>query len=227
MEIIKRTDKKIVYKLSDFSVVDSAFVNSLDWPEGINVQMFLFGKPITGEHDVMPKIHSERLVGLGYSYIPTADGTREAPLPAGLVPVNLGAGVLRQFYYDTHLAFYKKWEGELGAGYMKEANMVSEKLLSPARSAALAKDGRNVALLTTVKWKDCLDQPADWVTWVWIDPVLTKDERISIRNYFTQWLNNNSAKKVQCFINSFNVRSQKFFRRIGFLPEWFHVVRNK
>ncbi len=227
MEIIKRTDKKIVYKLPDFSVVNSAFVDSLDWPEGINVQMFLFEKPITGEHEVMPGIHSERLVGLGYSCTPVTVGHIAVPLPAGLVPVNLEAGRLRQFYYDTHMEFYNKWESELGAGYMKEANMVSEKLLSPASSAAVAKGGRNVALLTTVKWKDCLDQPADWVTWVWIDPTLAKDERNAIRSYFSKWLVDNSANKVQCFINAFNVRSQKFFRRIGFLPEWFHVVKNK
>ena len=227
MEIIKRTDKKIVYKLPDFSVLDSAFVDSLAWPEGINVQMFLFEKPITGEHEIMPRIHSERLVGLGYSYTTATAGEVAVPLSACLAPINLEAGILRQFYYDTHLDFYKKWEGELGGGYMKEATMVSEKLLSPARSVALSKGGRNVALLTTVHWKDCFDQPADWVTWVWIDPILTKDERNSIRCYFSQWLALNSANKVQCFINSFNVRSQKFFRKIGFLPEWFHVVKSK
>ncbi len=227
MEIIKRTDKKIVYKLPDFSIVDSAFVDSLVWPEGINVQMFLFEKPITGEHEIMPRIHSERLVGLGYSYTTVAAGAVVVPLPAGLAPINLEAGILRQFYYDTHLDFYKKWEIELGDEYMKEAAMVSEKLLSPARSVALSKGGRNAALLTIVNWKDCLDQPADWVTWVWIDPILPKDERNSIRSYFSQWLDVNSVNKVQCFVNSFNVRSQKFFRKIGFLPEWFHVVKRK
>jgi hypothetical protein len=175
----------------------------------------------------MSNIHSDRLVGLGYSYSPLKTTGADVGLPGGIVPVHLDLETLRRLYHATQLRFFKQWEGELGEGYMKETNMVIEKMLPSAKSAALEKNGRPVALLTAVSWKDCLDQPADWVTWVWIDNNLSKAERYSIGEYFSRWLDQNSDRKVQCFINAFNVRSQKFFRRLGFAPEWFHVVRSK
>ncbi len=217
----------MVYKLPDFSVVGNSFVDALEWQEGINVQMFLFEKPVTNEYEIMAGIHSNRLVGLGYSYSPAKTSRNAMALPAGITPVGLDLEALQRLYYDTQFGFYKQWEGELGDNYIKETNMVIEKMLPTAKAAALTKAGRTVALLTTVNWKDCLDQPADWVTWVWIDAALSKAERYSIGDYFSRWLDINSGSKVQCFINAFNVRSQKFFRRLGFIPEWFHVVKNK
>jgi hypothetical protein len=227
MEILKRTPKTIVYKLPDFSVIGNDFVAALEWPEGINVQMFLFEKPISSECEIMAGISSDRLVGLGYSYSPSKSADSKIKLCAGISPVDLDLEALGRLYYDTQSEFYKKWESELGDSYMKETNMVIEKMLPSAKVAALAKDGRTIALLTTVKWKDCLEQPADWVTWVWIDHTLPKVERNNIGEYFSRWIDVNSDKKVQCFINAFNIRSQKFFRRLGFMPEWFHIVRSK
>lgn len=227
MDLLKQTERRLLYKLPDFSAVDSAFVDSLVWPEGINVQMFLFDKPITGESELLPKIHSDRLVGIGYSYVPAAGDPAKEELPAGLSQVSLCLEDLRKMYYETQYAFYKKWEGQLGEEYMKETQMVIDTMLPAAKATALSKDGRNIALLTAVNWKDCFDQPADWITWVWMDPELTREERGRVQSCFLKWINENCETKVQCFVNCFNVKSQKFFRRLGFVPEWLHVVKKK
>jgi RimJ/RimL family protein N-acetyltransferase len=68
----------------------------------------------------------------------------------------------------------------------------------------------------------------DWIGHIWISPDLEKEERITIHKYIRWWLRNNMKHKViRAAVDSFNIRSQKFFRKMGFKPEWFAFLKSK
>jgi hypothetical protein len=227
MKILKKTEKKIVYMMDNFSVISEDFINNLNWPDGINVQMFFFRNPINGESEVLPKIKSQRLVGLGYSYNIKKVTYNKIRLPDAMSSVKLSQEKLAVLYRKTQKKFYTLWKTELGENYMKETEMVIKNYLSNSSSLVIYKNSNPVALITKMQWKGCLDEPADWITWVWIDSQLSDEERFIIHNYIFNWINENFTIKIQCFVNSFNIRSQKFFRKMGFIPEWLHIVKTK
>jgi len=113
----------------------------------------------------------------------------------------------------------------LGERYINEFKFVANNYLSTANVLYLEKDKKLTTLMTVIKWKDYNDIPVDWITWVWIEKDISKDERSVIHNYISVWLRDNIEDRVQCVVNSFNVRSQKFFRKLGFTPECIHIVR--
>jgi hypothetical protein len=71
--------------------------------------------------------------------------------------------------------------------------------------------------------------PADWVYYIWIDKDYIKiDERENIHNFFSHWLYLNvNTQKIYADVKYFNIRSQKFFRKIGFEPQCIFIDLKK
>jgi len=70
-----------------------------------------------------------------------------------------------------------------------------------------------------VKWKDCFDEPVDWIPWVWIDRSLLHVERAFVHSKRREWLRGIIEDRVQCVVEGENMRSRKFFKEMGFHPE--------
>jgi len=91
------------------------------------------------------------------------------------------------------------------------------------------KKGRRIVTLTDLcEPPDFIRCPLDWIGYIWIDSNLEKEERMTIHKYIKWWLKKNMKHKVlRAGVYSFNIRSQKFFRKMGFKPSWISFSKSK
>jgi hypothetical protein len=228
MHTIKKTDKKIVYKIDNISMITNDFLENLykSWPgNNIKGMIFIFDEKIENEHLYLSSISSKYYVAICYSINKENLKKDIIVLPKTIKPKLLSPDELKKLYYETKLIFYKEWKEYLGERYINEFKFVANNYLSTAKVLYLEKDKKLTTLMTVIKWKDYTDIPVDWITWVWIEKDIAKDERSIIHNYISVWLRDNIEDRVQCVVNSFNVRSQKFFRKLGFTPKCIHILK--
>lgn len=228
MRLVRKTDKRVVYQLDDISRITNEFLEQISWPNNIPGMIILFDKKIENEHLHLSGISSKYFVSIGYSAQKGQLLNNKISLPKRVKPkIFNNFNELKQVYYDTKLMFYKIWEEYLGDRFLIELDFVAKNYLPTAKVLYLEKNEKPAALITVIKWKDYADIPVDWINWVWVAPTMPKKERLAIRCYFSEWLRINIKDRVQCVVNSFNVSSQKFFRKLGFIPECIHVIKAK
>ena len=227
MRLIRKTTRRAVYQLEAFSQLNNALLEKISWPENIRGMILTFKKSIDNEQQIMDAISDKYWVTLGYSVERNKLATAGEKLPDNIKSKVLADTGLRETYLKTQRQFYKSSRKFLGAAYLKEVRMVAGNMLQSAKYLYLTKNNKSAALLVTVKWKDYMDVPVNWVLWVWINNHLPAAERSAIRCHFAKWLKLHSHGRVQCVVNSFNLRSQRFFRKMGFIPECVHYMRSK
>lgn len=228
MQLIRKTEKRVVYKIDNISRITNEFIERLNWPENIRGMIIIFDDKIENEYPQMSSISCKNYVCLAYSAHKGDLLNKKMPLPNSIRVATLkDFDELKRLYYETKHLLYESWKECLGDRYLREVDSVVKNYLPSAKVAYLTKNGKPAALLTVIKWKDYTDIPVDWITWVWIDDSLQKVERLAIRCYFAEWLRANIKDRVQCVVNSFNIRSQKFFRKLGFSLECVHIVKTK
>lgn len=225
--LLRRSGQRAVYRAGAFSEVGSDFFKKIKWPEGLRGMIFLFAGDISGEQHILSRVPSKYWVTMCYSAEGKDLARFEKALPAGIREKVIGLPELLVVYANIQRAFYRKWRKYLGPGYLKECRQVASSMLQGARTVRLVKNDKTAAIMIVVKWKDCFDVPVDWVLLVWINRRLPAAERREIRGYFSDWMKKNLGSRVQCVINAFNLRSQIFFKKMGFKPECLHYVRSK
>jgi len=227
IQLIKRSGARAVYRACDFGKVDAKFIEKIRWPKNLRGMILIFKKKIENEQPVLAAIPGKYWITMCYSAHCRSLKDFSKALPTGLKSIKLKPLELRKLYLKTQGQFYLKWRKLLGAGYVKECQQVADNILGSAKTVCLTKNGKPVALFVVVRWKDYMDVPVNWVVWVWINHRLPVVERRQIRGYISGWMKSRLRGRVQCVINAFNVGSQIFFKRLGFVPECLHYVRSK
>lgn len=229
LDMVYRTDRKIVYKVPSIKNVTGEFLRALDWPSGVTGLIFVFKEQIAAEHEILSALPLDLDVGLVYS------ATKES-LPAGAAPSADG--------FSQDLA---PGEDELSKLYLLGREMVLAPVLSvrnipPVDPAAVknkvrkqlaegkvglwSRRGAPAGAIALTWWHDFADNPVQWIPWVWIAGDLLPDERRNLHGRISAWLKSGVEGKVQCVVDSYNIRSQKFFRKMGFIPECLHIVKS-
>lgn len=227
LEIVHRTDRKIVYRVSSLEHVTGEFIKTLDWPPGITGFILLFREKISEEHRILSALPLDLDVGLVYS----------------ATKADFAAGETLSSVFDEVLA---PDEAELVKLYLLGREMVLAPVLSarnipPADVSAVkikikkqltdgkvglwSRAGVSAGALALTRWHDFADQPVQWIPWVWISESLPREERRNLHDRMAAWLKSHVDNKVQCVVDSYNIRSQKFFRKMGFVPECLHIVK--
>ncbi|HAH32745.1 MAG TPA: hypothetical protein DCL44_10575 [Elusimicrobia bacterium] len=227
MRLIRKTNSRAVYKLKDFRKINNKFFREIPWPDNLRGMIFSFEKKIKDEQKVIKAISSKYWVSVGYSVESRKLVNCGNMLPNHIRPSKPTNTELHKLFCKTQSMFYKTWRNNLGPAYLKEVRMVADNMLNSAKVTCLKKNGKAVGLLIVVKWKNHMDIPVNWVVWVWIDRNLPVEERTAVRDYFTGWMKKHIRGCIQCVINSFNIKSHRFFKKMGFFPECVHYIRTK
>lgn len=114
--------------------------------------------------------------------------------------------------------FAKPFKKYMSPAHKAEAR-VYYKMLKDTESAVLRRGAKSVGMITMLRLPGAnLPKPLHWITWVWIAPELSPAERRQAHTLLAGWMKNNSIKYVGCSVHSANVRSQKWFLKMGFKP---------
>ena len=65
-----------------------------------------------------------------------------------------------------------------------------------------------------------LNKPTSLIPWVWIDSKLSANERQNVHFQMVSWLKKNTKKEIGAGIDAVNLRSLKFFTKLGFKPTY-------
>ncbi|MFC1523028.1 hypothetical protein ACFL6Y_11525 [Elusimicrobiota bacterium] len=125
---------------------------------------------------------------------------------------------------DFEHTFIERWKSYLGDGLTKLFRDALEHAMKNAvYRAAYLIDNENVASLFTYKDKDCAGREVMQIGWIGIRESLHKEARLSVHRKLLEDIKGLNADIYQAGIHLFNVRSQKFFLKLGFKPACIHL----
>lgn len=227
LKIIIETEKKIVYKMDTIKRLTNKFLKKFMKSLKKRGCKIIFDEPIKDEHNIFTKInHSKYTVAVCYSINRHVLFDEEPNLPDNITIFRFkNIRDYKDFLWAKTLEFYNTWKEYLDLSYLNGFDIGIKKR---TRYLCLKKDKEVVALVHMMDWVDYLNKPVDWIGHIWISSNLKKGERKKIHKYISWWLKfNNKREKIQGVVHSFNIRSQKFFRKMGFKPECVHIIKSK
>lgn len=228
-DIVYRTERKIVYKVPSISCITGEFIQSLAWPPGITGVIFLFNQQISDEHRILSALPLDLDVGMVYSAMREAlpVGKIAADVLIEQIPVQDEEQLSRLYLICRERVMAPVISARTIPPVDKSAVLLKlKKQLSEGKVALWAKAGDTVGALALTRWHDFADNPVQWIPWVWVSDELLPVERRILHAQILNWLKLSVDNKVQCVVDSYNVRSQKFFRKLGFTPECLHIVKS-
>ncbi len=222
-EFWKKNSKSIYYKIKDFSCVSDRLIECLEWPDSIPTLSIVFNTPIKDEHLILKnKISDKYSARLVYFNEKT-----EIIVPKNVdlfpnlrVKEDVSIEEVRQLYLSSVMqTFTEEFPGKIPEARMKFSENVAQNYLSVEKSFCLELDGVDAGILTMVGITDYNEHPIECVNWVWLKKDLSLNARIYAQYMIAMWLRRTVYERVNCYVDSFNLRSQKFFRRMGFAPK--------
>lgn len=90
------------------------------------------------------------------------------------------------------------------------------------KSAILTEKGAIRGIVSALDWKDTAGRPSLLVAWVWISDKLLPPRRAQAHVALSEWLKAHARGRIMATVDSFNVRSRRFFIKLGFSPECVH-----
>lgn len=125
--------------------------------------------------------------------------------------------VERYFYapYKDRLDLKKNRKED--AWFLREA-------MTLRNSAVLTEHGSIQGVVNALDWKDTAGRPSLLVAWVWISAKLLPPLRAQAHAGLAEWLKDHAKGRIMATVDSFNVRSRRFFVKLGFSPECVHFT---
>jgi RimJ/RimL family protein N-acetyltransferase len=227
--VVCRDGKAIVYKVGDAGLITDEFVRKLVWPEGIKACIFTFDSPIADEAALNSRVTYSEDFSFHIRYGAEKEWLDPA-LPAG------NAVKAAELPLDLHKVLYLKiknrifsqlpWMKENPAEDREELEKV-ERVISKYKVGYWEHDGAPAGLIALKKWHGVKGEPADWISWLLVEEALPPEARAAVHAHLRGWLRANMETRLECVVQSFNVRSLKFFRKLGFRPEAVHVYKER
>ncbi|MCT4642773.1 MAG: GNAT family N-acetyltransferase [Bacteriovoracaceae bacterium] len=80
-------------------------------------------------------------------------------------------------------------------------------------------------VVTTFDHKFCTGEPLEQISWVWVNQSLNNNKKNTARNMIIKWLANRKSTLFQAGVHIENIKSQKFFLKMGFIPKCAHISK--
>ncbi|MBI5743931.1 MAG: hypothetical protein HY952_05230 [Elusimicrobia bacterium] len=128
---------------------------------------------------------------------------------------------IRELYLRRVMEFYEEWKPSITPDRIAFSRDVAQYRLLPENSLCLVKQSSPVGLTTVYE----REEPGTYcLNWIWFSTELAVHERSRAHYLTVEWL----AKKgraIDAFVDSFNFRSIRFFRKTGFSPVCLHITK--
>lgn len=228
LEVIKNSGVMIVYKLDRVSRVDDDFINRLEWPKGLEAQVFVLGEMLKNEKRVAGRITDKGRVWFKYFAIKDELSAWSPKLPQDiqLVPLKT-AKDLKRVYTEVRADYYKSIGEVQTPRQLAEDKKFQSRMLPKSRHIHLVKNGKTVALLLVHDHKDFMDEPTDLIPWAWMDPSLSFEEREKVGPIMRAWLKENINSQVQDFTSLATPELHVMDRALGLYPVAIYVLKKK
>lgn len=219
IRVLERNGKNLVCRAKTPAAITGKALASLGWDDGVECLEISLEKDAGNAHEII-----DGAVPRGYSVrLKYVSGKKTMKSPQAAMPrkdIKLrrikDISELRALYIKTHMAYFMApWSEYVDNNYLYEIARVIAKALGKMRAAVVEKSGRPVSMVMVYP----LDTKNDLIAWVWIDGDLNPADRAVVQGSLIEWLKKSKAEKVSAFVNSFNARSNRFFRKIGFKIE--------
>jgi len=125
-------------------------------------------------------------------------------------------------FLKTQAQFYiAPWAAQLDASYFRQLADFLNNDFPGSKSACVMVDEKFSGLLTLSGMEDNVEL----VAWVWIDSALSKSDRQTAHARMLGWLKRRESSIIASAVDSFNVRSCRFFRKLGFKTQCVQLKR--
>jgi hypothetical protein len=226
MVIIKEIDDLIVCKIDNLLEINNQSLNKLNLNYSKKL-IITFDKEIENENILFNKISSRYYIKIAYSIERNLLNDQIINLPLDISTFSFNSQEeFQKYYYYQFETFYNNWKKYLPENYIDVlAPAAKEKeFIEKTKYLCLSKNDVIISFTTLIKWCDYKKNPADLVGHIWIDTSLEKEKRNIIRNYISHWFRiNMNTETLLAGVDVFNIRSQKFFRKMGFKPKWITI----
>lgn len=204
-------------------------LDSLHWPAEAPKAAFRFKEAANEDSlSALSRLPGQYIVRIGYVALTSALSLPAASSPerepGWRTPTNLEA--LKTLTRKTLIErFYEPWREYESPAFLKEVDAFLEHGLALNASAHYLLEGRAVGLLNLMAHQDCRGRPVDHIAWLWIDEGLAPAERANVHAGLLRRLALLPTGRIQGFVHTFNVRSRRFFAKLGFTPSCLHISK--
>jgi hypothetical protein len=230
-ELIKILKNQVLYSLPSLALLNDKFIDGIDWPADKETLVFLFPEKEAGSGKPVRDMVSKKRYVCSLTYM--AD---KKNIQAGKTDGAASGFVLKPF---KDQAEHRKWasatEQKYFSGIFKDYQTPSSAAeakeyykcgLPKAKGISVLKEGKIVSMLTLYKvTKKSAHRPLHWITWIWADPVLPKEERRAVHALLRGWVRKNSGGYVGASVLAANLKSQNWFLKSGFRPSRISFTR--
>lgn len=227
--VVFRDGKAIVYRVGDMALITDEFVRKIEWPEGIKASIFTFDQPMADEVALNSRVTYSADFSFHIRYGAEKDWLDQAlPAEAGVKAAALPLDLHKVLYLKIKNRIFSQlpWMAENPEEDREELEKV-ERNISRYRVGYWEKDKTPAGLLALKKWRSIKGEPVDWIAWLLVEEDLCREARAAVHAQMRGWLRSSMETRVECVVQSFNSRSLKFFRKMGFRPEAIHVYKER
>lgn len=226
-EYTKRFGANFVYKLPSIENVTMDLIRETRWPEDARAVIFQLENELENAHEVLWRNIGDQYFARLYYY---ADKDEISSENGDSSPATIQKHVFKDqaemesLYIDTIAEyFWKPWGKYLNK--FRSENEARKIILSQAKEDlgnghVLAHSINNEVvsfLAHTSVHEPVIGKDVNWILWVWIKDGIQKEERMSIKADFTEFLKTTGANNIYVApTEPFNSRPNKYWQRLGF-----------
>lgn len=225
LKLMKRGADRMTYSLPSLRMLNEKLVAGMEWPADKPILAFRFPPRKAPKGVPIQDMISRRKYLCRTTYI---GNKRDIPAGApaggahGLKMASFGSRAeYRRMCQRTYTEyFFKPFREYQERDYKKENRDFFKNHFPKTKGISVRRGGKVVSMMSV------LHMPADgkayrpmsWITWVWVDARLSKEERKAIHGMLGGWLKRLPGKYFGGAIHAVNIRSQKWFMRMGARP---------
>ncbi len=221
---VEVTETSIIYNLPDIKMLKDGLISNLKWPEDKSYLFFNLSAKDTRTKQPIKTIVSTDKYSCRLNYLSPKNRIHSfrAPEPLRtlkLQPFKSLEEIKKMTIWSHGKYFLARYKQYLSPNHAAETKKYLTNL-KKVKSVAIIYKNKCAGMVSLMKivHATSLPKPLHWVTWIWIDNKLPEDARRYAHSLVRSWLIKNSSKYIGASVNAVNIRSQKWFLKMGFRP---------
>lgn len=119
--------------------------------------------------------------------------------------------------------FASDWLGYLGRAQIDQNLEILLNVSRPESTRLVLRKGVPIGMVSLYPTQDCIGTELQQIGWIWVERGLSSPVRLATHALLAQWLSRQEGQGgYQAGVHLKNIRSQRFFLKLGFLPACVH-----
>lgn len=222
LKLLKRGEDRVTYSLPSLEMLSEKLVDSLEWPADKTLLAFRFDVRKAPKGVPIRDMISRRKYLCRTTYVgnkrdipaPVVDGAayglKLAPFKNMAEYRKTAMGTFARYFTKPFLDYQE-------GGYKKENRAFFKNQFPTTKGISVRKDGKVVGMLSVMQMPENgrAYRPISWISWVWVDGRLPKEERKAAHGLLGSWVKKLPGKYFGGAIHAVNLKSQGWFIKQG------------